>query len=182
MNGDFDHISEPTGLENDQQLWQTLGRAKKPEVSPYFTRRVLREAAAVSQSGPASALWRGLQAWWRAGLPLLRPPRAAAWSGALAAVAICAASVVMTFPNGAADLHLAPPVRSWHQEQPDQSGTDSAFAPDGTDADGSGTTEVAATGAAGDTLTQQDADVIADLDDLMAREETHLWTDDNAAF
>ncbi len=191
MNGNLDDISSPGGLEDDQELWQMLGRARKPEVSPYFARRVLREAASLPQTRPGSALWRGLKAWWQAGLPLLRPPRAAAWSGAFAAVVICAASVMMTFSNGGSTLRLSPVSPHWQQTAPEEeiapetaaaSSADGATLEASLSADRGTAADSAATAADDSTLTQQDAEVIADLDTLMAREETHLWTDDNAAF
>ena len=190
MNGNLDDISSPGGLEDDQELWQMLGRARKPEVSPYFARRVLREAACLPQTRPGSALWRGLKAWWQAGLPLLRPPRAAAWSGAFAAVVICAASVMMTFSNGGSTLRLSPASPHWQQTAPEEetapetvtSSADGATFEASLLADRGTAADSAATAADDSTLTQQDAEVIADLDTLMAREETHLWTDDNAAF
>ncbi len=183
MNGDQDDISSPAGLEGDQELWQLLGRAKPPEVSPYFARRVLRETASLAQTRPAAAVWRGLQAWWQAGLPLLHPPRAAAWPGAGVAAAICAFTALLTFSNGNnLPLRTVSPV--WQpaaslEARPSNAVVDAALA----DHSASPTLTIALDAAAAEgTLTPQDAEVIADLDTLLAREEDHLWTDDSAAY
>lgn len=40
-------------LENDRELWELLGKAKSPGVSPFFARNVLREVRAARQTSPA---------------------------------------------------------------------------------------------------------------------------------
>jgi hypothetical protein len=49
-------------LDDRDDLWELLGRARQPEVSPFFARNVVREARA-SRSG--AGFWRGwlLRAW-----------------------------------------------------------------------------------------------------------------------
>jgi hypothetical protein len=37
--------------EDDQQLWDLLGHASEPKVSPFFTRNVVREARLLSDRG-----------------------------------------------------------------------------------------------------------------------------------
>ncbi len=169
MKDDPNEHSQPIDLEDDQELWRVLGRAKKPEAGPYFVRRVLREAASLPQTRPVPIFLRGLQAWWQAGLPLLRPPRAAVWPGAFAAAAICVAGVLTTFsPDNLGVYPGAGSRRSANGPAAVATTQNSALLADNTAGD--------------DKFTPQDAEVIADLDSLMAHEETHLWTDDTATF
>jgi hypothetical protein len=46
--------------EEHDDLWQLLGKAKQPAVSPFFSRNVLREIRATEQDAP-----RGLFSWFR---------------------------------------------------------------------------------------------------------------------
>ena len=128
--------------------------------------------------------------WWQAGLPLLRPPRAAAWPGAFAAAVIYAVTILTTFHDGS-NLHVRGVPPSWQPAAPAaKPGAQPTLAGNGREdtvretfpVDESILAADAATAADADTLTPQDAEVIADLDTLLAREETHLWTDDSTAY
>ncbi len=78
---------------DDAALWRLLGRARAPEISPYFARRVLREVA-LAEEAKRGAHTRGRG--WLAGLRgVLRRPRAAVWPGAVC-VAVFWVSVVLT--------------------------------------------------------------------------------------
>lgn len=188
MKGDPLPTSDPTDLEDDRELWELLARSKRTGASPYFTRRVLREAALLPHVAPSSALWRGLRAWWQAGLPLLRPPRAAAWPGALAAVVICTLTLMTTLPYHGENLGVDSFAERWGGSRPPVADADRpAIVTPGEQSTADGVTDEDPAGATvlvsdDSSLTRQDAEVIADLDSLMAREEAHLWIDDGAAF
>ena len=52
--------------ENDKHLWQLLGKAKQPAVSPFFARNVLRAVREEQQKKRAPFIW---QRWsWRVAL------------------------------------------------------------------------------------------------------------------
>ena len=188
MKGDPLQTSDSTALEDDRELWEVLARSPRTGAGPYFTRRVLREAALLPQGASSSALWRGLKAWWQAGLPLLRPPRAAAWPGALVAVVICTLTLMTTLPYHGENLNVASSPENWGgpHSQPITTGPvvaapgqEAVEADAATEDDLSGGIALASDDSS---LTPQDAEIIADLDSLTAREETHLWTDDSTAF
>ena len=164
------------GMErgDDEALWRLLGRARTPEASPYFSRRVLREVAylddpraAGMMPGAAAGGWlaRWRQAWHR--------PGAAVWPGAVA-VAVFWLSVELTIPSvpapGGADRY------AWPQEMP------SAQTDDPTASGDRGGTMMVPAAAAEDAVAAQDVEVIADLDNVIAREENRLWTEDTARF
>jgi hypothetical protein len=139
----------------DEALWQLLGRAKPPTVSPYFSRRVLREATPERQETGAAALFRR----WRQALGAgWRRPRMA-YSGALAAALLCCAlsmiSISTPQPGAMTSYRFAAPTPV--------------------------ASSAAQTGGA-EEITSQDIDVIANLDNLMAYEEDHLWIEENNAF
>lgn len=114
--------------EEDQPLWDLLGKATKPQVSPFFSRNVLRRI----REQPARS---GFLAWlnWRRLIPL---------SG------LAAALVLGTFVV----LHQHAPL------QPVNSPDDDVVAQ----------------------IDVQDYEVVADLDELLASDETNLW-DDNSS-
>lgn len=67
------------GLEPHDELWQLLGKARRPEPSPFFARNVLR---AVREEQASARL--GGKSWWPR-----RAWSAAALSGACAAGILC---------------------------------------------------------------------------------------------
>lgn len=59
---------ETMNSEDNDALWKLLGEAKKPAVSPFFSRNVLREIRASDQEGPGfisrvAAYLRGTARW-----------------------------------------------------------------------------------------------------------------------
>ena len=160
------------GMErgDDEALWRLLGRARTPQAGPYFSRRVLRETARLDEAGTSGgsswlARWRR-QVW--------RRPGAAIWPG-VAAMAVFWLSVELTIPSartGGAARHV------WTQEAPSVSET--ARAAESTTADGRRDEAAAATAEDGDA--SQDVEIIADLDNVITREENLLWTEDAARF
>ena len=143
---------------DDAALWRLLGRAREPEVSPYFARRTLREVTLFEETRRGGGRVRG---WgWLAGLRgALRGPRAAVWPGAVV-VAVFWLSVVLT-TNTPAPRRAPVPAK----------GT-AALA----------TTPADLQVADVDGVAPQDVEVIADLDNMISREESRVWTDDTARF
>lgn len=43
--------------EENDELWQLLGKARKPEVSPFFSRNVMREIRTSRQEKPGAFFW-----------------------------------------------------------------------------------------------------------------------------
>lgn len=78
-----DGSDQPAKSESgDRALWDLLGALPPPSVSPYFSRRVLRETIRLEEErGPATR--------WLRRLALPHP----AWSGALAAALVGVASL-----------------------------------------------------------------------------------------
>jgi len=52
-------------MKNDEhdELWELLGQARPPEVSPFFSRNVLREVRNLRQEGPT--FWSWLKRHWQ---------------------------------------------------------------------------------------------------------------------
>ena len=150
-----------SGLDpaDDAALWRLLGRAREPQISPYFARRVLREVT-LSEEVKRGGRTRG---WgWLAGLRgALRRPRAAVWPGAVF-VAVFWLSVVLTTNT---------PTRR-------QDATPAKVSPGNALAAAPAARQVADV----DEVAPQDVEVIADLDNMISREESRLWTDDTARF
>jgi|SRR5437660_242947 len=111
--------------EDDQQLWDLLGRARQVELNPFFARNIVRRVRERFQR------FGWLRAW-------LTPRKLVPAAGLV--VAVIAVMLV---------LHQPPP----------RSSSDSA--PD-----------VIAK------IDPQDYDVVADLDELLAADESNLWDDD----
>jgi len=112
--------------EDDQQLWDLLGRANAPEASPFFARNVLRS---IRQ-----------QPSWHERIVRLLPARRLVPAAGLAALAIAGA----LFLNN-------------QGTRPDVVEVDEDII----------------------AVDEQDYDVIADLDNLLAMEESSLWEDDD---
>jgi len=111
--------------EDDQQLWDLLGRAPKAELSPFFTRNVVRRIRG------RSARFEWLRGW-------LSPRRLVLATGV--AIAVIATILAVHQPAG---------------RNPADSPPDAIVKID-----------------------PQDYDVVADLDELLATDETSLWDDD----
>src|SRR5205085_6521087 len=47
--------------EDDQELWDLLGRAEQPEISPFFARNVVRQARAQTRGFASFWKWIGLR-------------------------------------------------------------------------------------------------------------------------
>jgi hypothetical protein len=164
MTNDPKHDGGGLEADSDQALWKLLGQARPVEVSPYFVRRVLRDLdAGGAVADGAASRWRS---WWRPGWMF-------AGSGAVAAVVIgifSFSSIPVAQPPSALHRQVAsaaPATQAAQAVQPE-----AAAAPN----------TVAAVAEVPDDVSPQDVDVIADLDNLVAREETNVWTDDTSRF
>ena len=142
----------------DAALWTLLGRQEPPRrVSPYFARRVWREVALAEE--------RHATGWWTRLRCVLPAPafsrRTALWSGVLSgacAVGLFCLSEVGAPPTFAPVPHATPPgpvLVSHGDEAPGRPVEDNS-------------------------VPVQEAEVIADLDNILQREESRLWTDDNS--
>ncbi len=149
----------PVGLDpaDDAALWRLLGRAREPQVSPYFARRVLREVT-LFEEGKRGGSARG-QGWLAGARRLWLRPRAMVWQGAIC-VGVFWLSVVLTTNT---PRHDAPPTKV----SADLALTAAPAGRQVADVDG---------------VAPQDVEVIADLDNILSREESRLWTDDTARF
>jgi hypothetical protein len=164
---------------DEQALWALLGRSRPAGVSPFFVRRVLRDLDAET-SGAAHAAAAGWFAW-------LRPAWILAGSTGVLAVAVgfISFSTLTGVPLPAAGhrqvvppVALAVPTVSIPAAAP---GVVSALAMAGPEV-AAVAKDSTAVADLGDDLSPQDVDVIADLDNLVAREETSVWTDDTSRF
>ncbi len=143
---------------DDEALWALLGRQEPPvKASPYFARRVLREIA----EEPHGGWWQRVRQSWT-----LAPRHAAAWSGVFALGVLCL-SAVLTLPSG-----RSPVARVTATTLAVEFSTPASAVP-ATATDAPDSNEEAAP--------VQDAEVIADLDNLLSREESRLWTEDDTA-
>ena len=172
MTTDGKHEETSLGEDEDAALWALLERAPRPKpVSPYFARRVLREVAALAAdrstaepvSGWLTRVWRSWHGQSRG-----------VFAGALGAVALLAAGAGFS------------PLR-WHAPASSNTARVAPAAPaaveesegDGPDEEiGSSSLSVVSVESM---VTSQDVEVIADLDNLLSREESRLWTEDDTA-
>ena len=175
------------GPGDDEALWQLLGRAPRPEASPYFVRRVLREVA-LDEETRGHATRDGRAGVWLAGLrQALGGRRLAVWPSAVAVVAVFWLSVVL-MTNRPAPVSVAKAAGPARQAAvPAVSPEASPAAPPTVDAAAADDAPEAAVAmsrapAASEDVASQDVEVIADLDNLIAHEENRLWTDDTARF
>lgn len=149
---------ETGGLDpwEDEALWTLLGRREPPALAgPSFARRVLRRIA----EEPRGGWWQRARRVWT-----LTPRHAAAWSGAFALGVLCL-SAVLTIPASRPTASRA--ART----------TDAVeFS---TPADAIPSEEASAP--VEETSPVQDAELITDLADLLSREESRLWTEDDTA-
>ena len=161
------------GEENDEALWRLLERAPAPKpVSPYFARRVLREVAALGET-PSSA--RQASSWLARLWQACRRPAGLGFAGALAAVALTVVGGLSLFSTHRPSL-AAPPTAFQPAPAPAvEGGTD----PGDVAANNNPGVPPPAAPAAEPVVTAQDVEVIADLDNLLSREESRLWTEDD---
>ena len=143
---------------DDEALWALLGRQEPPtKAGPYFARRVLREITEEPRGG-----------WWQRARQIwtLAPRYTAAFSGALALGVLCL-SAVLTLPSGRSPIsRVAASTDAVGFSTP--AGLVPAPATDAPDF-------------AQEVAPVQDEEVIADLDNLLSREESRLWTEDDTA-
>jgi hypothetical protein len=167
-----DPKNDDAGAETgrDEALWELLGKARPVRVSPYFVRRVLRDLDA----GDAVAD-NDLAAGWRA---WLRP----AWLLAAGTAALAVVIGVVSLPSfPSLPMNGRPVAVATRVHLPRQVATVPAVlpapaAPAASTSGGAPDVELASD------VSPQDVDVIADLDNLVAREETSVWTDDTSRF
>lgn len=153
--------------DDDEALWRLLGRARGAQVSPFFSRRVVRELARATEKGGVT----GGVGGWLAGLrQALRRPRAAVWPGAVVVATFWVAVVATTSTHA--------PGRADHRSLPDVSAAGMQAAAGTAAAD----QEPVAPMVAAEDVAPQDVEVIADLDNMITREENRLWTEDTARF
>ncbi len=146
--------------EDDGALWSLLGRQEPPvKASPYFARRVLREIA-LDEQQPRRGWAVRLQRFWT-----LTPRHAAVWSGAFALGMLCL-SAVLTIPAS-----HPPMVRSTAMPEATVDPAEIATPADTTAAGQE-------SGGLADAPPVQDEEIIADLDNVLNREESRLWTED----
>ncbi len=159
---------EGTGLEpdRDEALWKLLGRSRRVEVSPFFGRRILRDLEAGTTTAP------GWVAWLRPGWAL---------AGGVAAVVLslgvwsfsslpAGPSAPLTDSHPLASLQIVEPVLALVAP--------AVVAP----APVEPAPRRTAIMAAAEDYGPQDVEVIADLDNAVAREETNVWTDETSRF
>ena len=153
---------ETDGLDprDDEALWSLLGRHEPPaKASPYFARRVLREVALDEQ--PQGGWTARLRRFWTP-----TPRHTAVWSGAFALGMLCL-SAVLTIPASHRPL-----VRSSTVAEATVAPTEPAPSAAATGSNRQETERFA------DAAPVQDEEIIADLDNLLNREESRLWTED----
>ena len=188
---------------DDAALWDLLGRAEPPKVGPYFARRVLREVSL--QADSQAAPWWQPAALWRA---CRRLPRAAFVAGTPVA-ALCllflglhlnpsnrrtppalpatvTAPVANSSKEASQELVTDPEIAASLVQ--DESTLDSLADEDDSTAPPAGNipaprpTASVASSAGPEGISEQDVEVIAELDTLLKREQNRLWTEDTARF
>jgi hypothetical protein len=122
---DFVQFAKEMKREDDQQLWDLLGRAEPSQLSPFFARNVVRRI----RERPARFEW--LRSW-------LSPWRLVPATGV--AIAVIATILAVHQPAGRNPADNPPDVIV--------------------------------------KIDPQDYDVVADLDELLATDDTGLWDDD----
>ena len=152
--------------KEDAALWNLLESAPRPgPVSPYFSRRVLREVAALEGARPVAD--RPARGWLARLWQTWHGQARGVFAGALAAVALLAVGVGVSPLRWQAPAGSAVSVAS--------AATDPAEAE--TTPDDSAASPTLA--ASEPPVAAQDVEVIADLDNLLSREESRLWTDED---
>ena len=147
-------------LREDEALWNLLGRQAPPvEASPYFARRVLREVA-LAEERRGGGWPTFLRRLW-----LPTPRHAAAWSGAFAFGVLCL-SAMLTIPAS----------------RPPFTGSAASVFP--AEASAPAASEFLPSAPEPEPFAEAapavpDVETIADLDNLIDREESRLWTEDS---
>ena len=167
-----DRRDEMDGMDarDDQALWDLLGRHQPTaKAGPYLSRRVLREVALAEERRAAG--------WWESlvsRLPRVGFGRRMALCSGVAS-GVCAALLLVLVHAGRTS---GPAVVSARAEDvavlPVQAAENTP--------DFSPVSDAPVDGASGTKDQVQDAEVIADLDNALQREESRLWTDDTARF
>jgi len=148
--------------DEDRQLWELLGRAVAPKISPFFARNAVRQVRSESQLAPSRWSW----SLWRVLIP--------ATTAALLAVG---ATIFLRNPSSEevrAKVSF-PATENFSPFEADQADrlptiSDQPLAIDAeADARQGKLVEI----------DEQDYDVVQNLDDLMATYETNLW-DENS--
>lgn len=150
--------------QDDDAFWTLLGRAAPPAlVSPYFSRRVLREVALADQ-GRAAGWWGSLRS---ASMAASVFRRTALWSGvfsgACALGLLCLHSGLQTPETRSARHAHVRAVQAAPTTPPPAAQT-------------------VAAAEAREAVPVPEAEVVADLDNILEREESRLWTEDTARF
>lgn len=143
---------------DDEALWALLGRQEPPvNASPYFVRRVLRELPGV----PPGGWWQRVRRVWT-----FAPRYTAVCSGVFALGVLCL-STVLKLPSGHPPMRRAAATTYAVEFSAPANGIPSVAA------------ETPAW--AEEAVPAQDVELIADLDNLLSREESRLWTEDDTA-
>ena len=164
--------------EGDDALWRLLERAPRPKpASPYFARRVLREVSAPRRK-PACRRWNfDLADADVAGVGSAKKRdvcRRAGCPGAAGGRQRTGLSSLHRHPSAAPLLVVHPaPAASGNESGSPEATVETDPAPQGSVASSSVSAEPI--------VTAQDVEVIADLDNLLSREESRLWTEDDTA-
>ena len=197
MKNDGHSANENTdGLDahGDAALWDLLGRADQPKAGPYFARRVLREVSLHAEMRASS--------WWRL-------PRLAFLAGTPAAALLLlflglrgnapvrpvptATLAAVAAPAAAHPATEASPALSTDGEIPDLlaqdestmallADEDDSMALPAESAPAASPAASVASSTAPEGISEQDVEVIAELDTLLKREQNRLWTEDTARF
>ena len=143
---------------DDEALWSLLGKQAPPvTASPYFARRVLREVARDEERRGGRWLLRVRRFWTPT------PRRAAVWSGTFALGALCLSAVLM-IPASRPPVAQPPAASAYAVESSAPVDAPPPTAPEAAPQE--------------EAAPAQDAELIADLDNLLNREESRLWTED----
>ena len=173
MTTDGKHEGTPQEGEDDA-LWRLLERARQPKsVSSYFARRVLREVALLENDRPTAL---GAPHWlarrWR---ELFRPP------GAAFACVLMAAALTVTGGTQLSSTRQPTPAADSRPEatNPNAVAVEETASPVVAEDPSNPSPTVAVSSEP--VVTAQDVEVIADLDNVLSREESRLWTEDDTA-
>ena len=171
--------AEGLDARSDAALWNLLGRADQPKAGPYFARRVLREVSLHTEAQVAARWWQPA-ALWRV---CRRLPRLAFVVGTpVAALLLLFVGLHPGTPGtpvrqapAATPAVVAAPAAS-HQEEAAPAPMVAENVPAALPA-----ASVAVAAPLPEEVSAQDVEVIAELDTLLKREQSHLWTDDDTA-
>ena len=206
MKNDGNSGNENTdGLDarDDAALWDLLGRAEPPKAGPYFARRVLREVS-LQADAPAAPWWQPA-ALWRAcrrlprvafvagtpvaalcllflGLHLNPSNRQTPLATPAAVTAPAAHSTAEASPALVSDGEIADSLAQDESTMAFLADEDDSTAPPAGNAPAPRPAPGAASSAVPESISEQDVEVIAELDTLLKREQNRLWTEDTARF